>query len=76
MFSCMPFMHVFIGLAIVSGKFFEESDGSSPPPFFGWFFVIIGTVFIVLGWSLAVLIIVAGRKLEVDPNVWTAKGVD
>ena len=64
LFSCLPFMHVFMGLAIVSGKFFEDANGSGPPPFFGWMFVIMGSVFIVLGWSMAVCIILAGRRLK------------
>ena len=68
LFACMPFMHVFIGLAMVSGKFFEASNGSAPPPFMGWMFVIMGAVFILLGWSLAVCIIVAGRKLKRRKN--------
>lgn len=68
LFSCMPFLHVFMGLAMLSGKFFEESNGSGPPPFMGWMFVIMGSIFIVLGWSVAVCIIVAGRKLKQHKN--------
>ena len=68
LFSCIPFMHVFMGLAMVSGKFFEDSSGSGPPPFVGWMFVIMGTVFIVLGWSLAVCMFAAGRKLKRHKN--------
>ncbi len=68
LFACMPFIHVFMGLAMVSGKFFQGSNDSGPPPFMGWMFVIMGTVFIVLGWSLAVCIIVAGRKLKRHKN--------
>ena len=68
LFACMPFIHVFMGLAMISGKFFEDSNGSAPPPFMGWMFVIMGTVFILLGWSLAVCIIVAGRKLKRRKN--------
>ncbi|MEI6892066.1 MAG: hypothetical protein V5783_07845 [Pontiella sp.] len=29
--SCFPFMHVFMGLMMVSGKFFETEGGSTPP---------------------------------------------
>jgi hypothetical protein len=68
LFSCIPFMHVFMGLAMVSGKFFEDGNGSAPPPFMGWMFVIMGTVFIVLGWSMAVCIFFAGRKLKRHKN--------
>ena len=67
-FSCMPFIHVFIGLAMLSGKFFKESNGSGPLPFMGWIFVIMGSVFIILGWSMAICIMVAGRKLKQRKN--------
>ena len=63
-FSCLPFIHVLIGLAMISGKFFEGPNGSGPPPFFGWIFVIIGSVFILLGWCLAVFMFVTGKKLK------------
>ena len=64
LFSCLPFLHVFIGLFMVSGKFFEGSNTSGPPAFIGWMFVILGTVSIVFGWSMAVCIIIAGKKLK------------
>lgn len=65
LFSCMPFMHVFMGLAIVSGKFFDSADASPPPDAaFGWIFVIMGSIFILLGWVISICIIVAGRKLK------------
>lgn len=68
LFSCMPFLHVFMGLAMVSGKFFEEANGSGPPPFIGWFFIIMGSVFILFGWCLAVLMFVTGKKLKSRKN--------
>jgi hypothetical protein len=68
LFSCIPFIHVFMGLAIVSGKFFNDSNGSGPPPVFGWLFVITGAVIILIGWSTAVCMIIAGRKLKRRKN--------
>ena len=68
LFSCLPFMHVFMGLAIVSGKFFNDPHGSGPPRFFGWMFVIMGSLFILFGWCLAALMVVAGRKLKRRKN--------
>jgi hypothetical protein len=68
LFSCLPIIHVIIGLSMVSGKFFNESNGIEPPPFIGWFFVILGAVFIVLGLSIAVCMIVAGEKLKKCKN--------
>jgi hypothetical protein len=68
LFSCIPFIHVFIGLAMVSGKFFNHSNGSGPPPVIGWFFVIMGSIFILIGWSIAVCMIIAGRNLRSRKN--------
>ena len=68
LFSCMPIIHVIIGLSMVSGKFFNESNGTEPPSFMGWILVIMGAVFIVLGLSIAVCMIVAGRKLKRRKN--------
>jgi len=69
-FSCMPFMHVFMGLAMVSGKFFENSEGcsSSPDAAFGWIFVIMGSIFILFGWAISICIMIAGRKLKRRSN--------
>ena len=68
LFSCLPIIHVIIGLSMVSGKLFEEGNGFAPPAFIGWIFVIIGTVFIVLGLSIAVCMIIAGGKLKRRKN--------
>ena len=68
MFACMPFMHVIMGLLMVTGNFFEGRPGFGPTPFMGWMLVIMGTVFILLGWSLAVCILIAGRKLKRRKN--------
>jgi hypothetical protein len=68
LFACIPFLHVFIGLAMISGKFFEEANGSAPPPFIGWLFVIMGLVFILLGWCLALFMVVTGKKLKSRKN--------
>ncbi len=60
-FACFPIIHLVIGIALISGKF----DGGDPPPaFFGWLFVIIASVFILFGWVLAAIIIIAGRRLR------------
>jgi hypothetical protein len=68
LFSCIPFIHVFVGLAIVSGKFFKDNNGSGPPSCFGWLFVIMGAAIILIGWSTAACMIIAGRKLKKRKN--------
>lgn len=65
LFSCMFFMHVFMGIAMLNGSFFGEStSGELPPPFMGWMFLIMGSGAILFGWITAIFIIVAGRKLK------------
>jgi len=60
-FSCIPFIHVAIGIAILCGAFDGED---APPKFIGWFFVILPSLFIIAGWTLSALIVIAGSKLR------------
>ena len=61
LFACFPLIHVAVGFAMIFGKF----DGTNPPPaLFGWLFVILGGVFVVCGWAVAVAILIAAIKLK------------
>ncbi|MCX7005846.1 MAG: hypothetical protein NTY53_01085 [Kiritimatiellaeota bacterium] len=61
LFSCIPLIHLAMGIAIVNGVL----DGKDAAPrFVGWFFIIFASGFILTGWTLAALIIAAGRKLK------------
>lgn len=64
LFSCMPLMHVAMGLAMISGSFFGEESAGHPPAFMGWMFLIMGLCFVLGGWICAVCILIAGRKLK------------
>ncbi len=68
--SCMPFIHVFMGLMIVSGGLAGNPGSQSAPPdaWFGWIFVIMGSVFILLGWLISIGILIAGSKLRKHRN--------
>ncbi|MEW6572416.1 MAG: hypothetical protein AB1374_02115 [Bacillota bacterium] len=61
LFSCFPFLHLAMGIAMLSGKFDGEN---APPEFFAWFFVLFPAVLILCGWALSALMIVAGVKLK------------
>ena len=63
LFACFPLIHLAIGIAIVCGTFPERANHEAIPPFVGWLLICVATIFILAGWSLAVLIIVAGRFL-------------
>ena len=58
--SCVPLIYIALGIAMVCGAF----DGpTAPPRFLGWVLIALPAVFILCGWTLAVCIMVAGRKL-------------
>src|SRR5579885_1262408 len=59
--ACIPLIHVAIGVAMMMGLMGRSAG--APPAFVGMFFVIIGGLFIVLGWTLAICIFLAGRNL-------------
>jgi len=61
--SCIPFLHVFMGLLMLSGTFFTDGNDSPPPTFLGWMFIIPASIFILMGWGIAICILVTGRKL-------------
>jgi hypothetical protein len=61
---CFPLIHVAIGIAILSGALEDAGSGTPPPKFLGWIFVIMPATMILMGWTLSVCILVAGRKLS------------
>jgi len=61
LFSCLPFIHVGTGLLMVFGKM---DANNPPPPAVGWFFVILGSFFILFGWVFAINMLLVGRKLK------------
>jgi len=62
-FACMPLIHVGVGVFLLS----QPHGFGGPndiPPFMGWMFVILGTTFVVLGWTLAGMLLAAGSRLR------------
>ncbi len=59
--ACIPFIHVTIGLFLLSLPSSAHSgSGGRPPAIIGLLFVIIGITVILIGWTLAALKIYAG----------------
>jgi hypothetical protein len=65
LFSCFPVIHMVVGLGMILGgdSFFKEAEGKGPPPFVGWLFFLMGSAFVVGGWTIASLIFFAGRNI-------------
>ena len=62
-FSLFPCIHVAFGLAILfMPQLFHGKEGP-PSALLGWLFLIVGLSLITLGWTMAVLILLAGRFL-------------
>ena len=60
-FACFPFIHMVIGIAMISGRLDFRDP---PPPVLGWLFVFMSSFFILCGWALAISMIFAGRRLR------------
>jgi hypothetical protein len=58
--SCFGLIYVAMGLLFANMPF-DAKD--APPVAFGWVFFGIGTAFVLAGWTVAVLIIIAGKRL-------------
>ena len=62
-FSCMPFIHITIGVAMLLGVM-DSSTGEAPPAFLGWIFIIVGALVSLMGFAYTVMLILTGRFLK------------
>nr|WP_200858970.1 hypothetical protein [Syntrophotalea carbinolica] len=61
LFSCVFLMHVAMGVAMLCGAF----DGDDAPPrFMAWMFILLPSIVVLAGWTLAGFIVATGRKLK------------
>jgi hypothetical protein len=60
-FACFPIIHLVIGLFFIVAPEKFGHGSNQPPALIGWFFVAFASVFILLGWTYAVLVLIAGR---------------
>jgi hypothetical protein len=61
LFSCIPIIHVVLGLFFIFAPHLFGQGKDQPPAFLGWLFVSLGGTLILFGWTLAVLVLLAGR---------------
>jgi hypothetical protein len=60
LFGTFPLIHVGLGLFFVLGG---PTGPGGPPPFIGWIFVGIGSLFVLFGWTMAILSFITARSL-------------
>ncbi len=64
LFACFPLIHLVMGLIMVfRPETFGTNANNQPPVFVGWFFILMGSIFILSGWAMALCMIFAGRFL-------------
>jgi hypothetical protein len=67
LFACFPFIHLFIGISMLTGSFFQGgSDQALPFPFslFGLIFTVVPAAIILIGWAFAICMAFAGYFLS------------
>lgn len=63
--ALFPTLYVVIGLVMLLGMAGANGNGGGPPPpaFVAWILIVIGCVFVCLGWTFAAFVAAAGRFL-------------
>ncbi len=63
LWATFPIFHLIFGAVILFGPFAQEKPGEPLPRFVGAFFMAFAAVWMAIGWTLAVCILVAGRRI-------------
>lgn len=66
--ACFPIIYIVIGLVFVINPQAMQAQNGPPPAAFGWFFVVIGGMFVLIGWAIAACVLAAGRFLGNQTN--------
>ena len=61
LFACIPIIHLVIGIVMLTSG---VNGSDQAPRVIAFVFIILASVIILIGWALAILIIMAGVKLK------------
>ncbi len=61
LFGSIPLIHVALGIGLVIAGDHHGGKSDLPPAFIGWFFMLFGLVFVIVGWTHAVLLFLSAR---------------
>ena len=66
LFACLPLLHVGMGVMMITHPDLMTNGhrDSGPPPFFGYLLIVMGTLFVLLGWTMAVCTFFSGRYIN------------
>ena len=65
LFSFFPLLYSVIGLFLLYAAEHATANNQEPPPaFLGWIFIVLGAVFFLVGVTMAICILIAGRCLS------------
>lgn len=67
-FALLPLLHVIMGVFFVVNPPPGAAGTEGPPVWFGWLFVGIGSMIILMGEAYALLMLLAGRSLSRRSN--------
>ena len=71
LFSSIPILYVAIGVAALMGVLPPDTNTGEPfPPFLGWMFIVMGAMWMLPGWGLAIVMFLSGRKIRQRKH-WT-----
>lgn len=64
LFACFPLIHVAIGILFLTApESFANGKGPPPPGWLGILFIVVGSVFVMIGWAMAICTLISGRYL-------------
>lgn len=64
LFACFPLIHVAFGLGMLFSPETFAEGGEPAPAFMGWMFLVMGGVFVLGGWAMAIATFKAGQYLK------------
>jgi hypothetical protein len=66
LFATFPIFHFLIGAAIVfaPGRFGAPNRSGPPVDWMGWFFMLFAGAWMLIGWTLAICLVVAAKSLK------------
>jgi len=66
LFACFPILHLAMGLMLLLNPSMENGkpEDAMMAHFMGIFFVVFALVIILVGWTLGICIIIAGKKIS------------